>query len=52
MLGEVVACGSFLKYKQTDLLQAYIRRPPIHIQEASYTYLEKKKKGYTHSISF
>ena len=50
MLGEAVACGAFLKYKQTDLLQAYIRGPPLHIQGESYTFLEKKKKGYTHLI--
>jgi hypothetical protein len=51
MQGEAVACGAFLKYKQTNLLPHYIRRaPPLIWREVHI--LEKKKKGYTHSISF
>ena len=43
---EAVECGAFLKYEQTDLLKAYIRRPPLHIQRESHT-MKKRKKGYT-----
>jgi hypothetical protein len=50
MVGEAVACGTYKKYEQTDLLQAYIRRTPPHIQDITYTFLEKK--GLHISISF
>ena len=51
MLGEAVACGTYLKYMSNRPSSSYKRSPPPHIQEESYTF-EKKKKGYTHSISF
>jgi len=51
MHGEAVAWGTFLKYGQIGLLQAYIRRSPLHISIIIHI-LEKKKKGYTNSISF
>jgi hypothetical protein len=51
MLGESVACGTSLKYEQTNLLQAYKRSLLLTFQIIIHI-LEKKKKGYTHSISF
>ena len=42
MLGEAVACGAFLKYKQTDLLQAYIRSPLLTFK-IIYTFGEEEE---------
>jgi hypothetical protein len=47
MLGEVVACGAFQKYTQTDLLPHYKRRATPHIKEAIHIL---EKKGYTYFL--
>jgi hypothetical protein len=46
MLGEAVACGAFLKYKQTDVLEAYIRGPPLYIQGSSGHKRAREKKSF------
>jgi hypothetical protein len=42
--------GAYQKYHTKPSYSSYIRRPLL-IPRTSYTF-EKKKKGYTHSISF
>jgi hypothetical protein len=45
MLGEAVACGTFLKYKQTDLLQAYKRSPLLTFKDHHTHFGEEEEEG-------
>jgi hypothetical protein len=51
MLGEAVACGAIQKYISNRPLSSY-KRSLLITFKGSIHILEKKKKGYTHSISF